>query len=389
MTQRKDDFDISLFGLPKCHFAFSQDDIARMRGFKRNYERIVETDFIKQRMNETPIVLAGRVDKAIPEALWSDFNEKFRQFILNKDPHYYFRVKRIAFRHPRKGPTKEVRRKMDRMIDHQEKVAHEAYENDGMFNFQMASGEVISAFEMWNKYVYTYNFHVNWMPNHEHRAALDAFGFNPDNPNARAHLASCLIIKMAAFDRVYDHVCDILFFIDNPKAEVATYAHQSRPYPTESFVEDKAIEFQKIKDKIGYCLLGDNNVGPFESIGPVKLSVVTRGTEIKEWKYRSGFHVLSDIVSELTSAEAHIEVQAPDGLDASARLLKTAGSIVVRGDKFIFRADLLQEPRSRTGNRLTLALNGETAELVLCNVGSRTRHVSRHEAQQGAVATQR
>jgi hypothetical protein len=146
MNIRKDDFQISLFGLPKCHFEFSQDDIDRMKGFEYNFERLIRTDFIKQRMNETPVVFVGNVEKIIPEALWADFNEKFRHFILQKDPYNYPRVRRIAFRHPSRGPTMAVRQ-MDRMIDHQEKIAHDAYENDGMFDFRTSSGKVISAFE--------------------------------------------------------------------------------------------------------------------------------------------------------------------------------------------------------------------------------------------------
>jgi hypothetical protein len=104
MNGRKDDFQISLFGLPKCHFEFSQNDIERMRGFKFIFERLIATDFIKNQMAKTPIVFAGEAETTIPESTWSDFNQKFRPFILQRDRCNYAHVKRIVFRHPRCGP---------------------------------------------------------------------------------------------------------------------------------------------------------------------------------------------------------------------------------------------------------------------------------------------
>ena len=365
MTNRKYDFQISLFGLPKCHFEFSQDDIERMKGFKFIFERLIDTDFIKQRMSETPIVYAGEVEKVIPEATWTDFNEKFRHFVLQKEPYNYLRVRRIAFRHPRRGPTMAVRRQMDRMIDHQEKIAHDAYENQGMFDFRTASGEVFSAFELWEKYVYTYNFHVDLMANNARMPALNAFAMSPNNPNARAHLVSCLMIKIVAFERVYNHICDILHFIENPGEDEGKYRHKSRPYPTGSHLQDSPIEMRPISNGAGYCLLGQNSVGPFESIGAVSLTVITRGIEIKEWRYVRGFHVLSDVISELNSAEALIKTQGDDGVEIANRLLPSAGAVVVRGDNFLFRAELLDEPREWEDGELRLGLNGATAELVL------------------------
>jgi hypothetical protein len=56
---------------------------------------------------------------------------------------------------------------------------------------------------------------------------------SPDNPNARAHLANCLVIKMAAFERTYNHICDILHFIENPTADETKYKRKSRQYPTD------------------------------------------------------------------------------------------------------------------------------------------------------------
>jgi hypothetical protein len=364
MNKRREDFQISLFGLPKCHFEFSRDDIDRMKGFKYNFERLIDTDFIKQRMNETPVVFAGNVEKIIPEALWADFNEKFRHFVLSKDSCNYQRVKNIAFRHPREGPTTAVRRQMDRMIDHQKKIAHDAYENDGMFDFRMASGEVISAFEMWDKYVYTYNFHVNLMPNNANKPTLDAFAMSPDNPNARAHLADCLMIKMVAFERTYDHICDILYFIKNPTADETKYRHKSRPYPTDSYLQDSPIEARPIRNENGYCLLGENSDGPFESIGSTSLNVIANGIEIKEWRYVRGFHVLSDMISELSSAEALIKIHTDKGVAAAKRLLQGARAMIVRGDEFVFRADLLEEPREWKDGELRLGLNGATAKMV-------------------------
>ena len=365
MTKRKEDFQISLFGLPKCHFEFSQDDIARMKGFKYNFERLIDTDFVKQRMGATPIVFAGKVEKIIPEAVWADFNEKFRHFVLQKDRYNYLRVKRIAFRHPRGGPTNAVRRQMDRTIDHQEKIAHDAYENHGMFDFRTASGEVISAFQLWNMYVYTYNFHVNLMADNVSLPTLNAFGMSPDNPNARAHLASCLMIKMVAFERAYNHICDILHFIENPAEDETKYRHKSRPYPTDSYLQDSPIETRPIRNRDGYCLLGENSDGPFESIGPTSLNVIARGIEIKEWRYVRGFHVLSDMISELSSAEAHIKIQTDDGIAVANRLLPGARAMIVRGDNFVFQAELRHEPREWKDGELCLGLNGATAKMVL------------------------
>jgi hypothetical protein len=175
---------------------------------------------------------ASSIKQVIPPPVWSEFIETFRHFVLEKEPYNYYRVRRIAFKHPRSGPT---RRQMDRAIDSQRKLADDAFKNDGMFDFKTATGETISAFSMWEKYVYTYNFYVDYS---DHRnkniPVLKAFDFKPENPNTRAHLAFCLVIKMTAFERVCDHICDILHFIDKPKAPESAYRHRSRPYSTES-----------------------------------------------------------------------------------------------------------------------------------------------------------
>jgi hypothetical protein len=362
MNKRKHDFQISLFGLPKCHFEFSQDDIERMRGFKRIFEQLINTDFIKKRMNETSVVFAGNMEKVIPEALWTDFNQKFRHFILQNDRYNYQRVKKIAFKYPSGGPTDVILR-MDRMIDHQKKIAQDAYENNGMFNFRTVSGEIISPFEMWEKYVYTYNFHVNFSADNVNLETLDDFAMNPSNPNARAHLAECLIIKMAAFELTYEHICDILYFIDNPAADEAKYSHKSRSYPTDSYLKDGPIETRPICNKNGICLLRENSVSSFESIGPTSLNVIAKGTEIKEWRYVRGFHVLSDVISELTSAEAYIKIHTADGVAAAKRLLQGARAMIVRADDFVFQADLLEEPREWKDGELHLGLNGATAKI--------------------------
>jgi hypothetical protein len=365
MTEHKDDFQISLFGLPKCHFQFSRDDIARMEGFKYNFERLIETDFIKREMYTTPIVYAGKVEQVIPEALWSDFNEKFRHFVLQKDKYNYLRVRRIVFQHPRGRPTDGVRLQMVRMIDHQKKIADDAYENHGMFNFQTASGEVISTFELWKWYVYTYHFHVDLTDDNVNLPRLKAFGMTPDNPNARAQLVSCLLIKVAAFARVYDHICDILHFIGNPAEDETEYHYKSRPYPTDSYLQESPIETSPIQNRNGDCFLGEGSVGPFENIGPISLDVIARGIEIKEWRYVRGFHMLSDIISELSSAEAHIRIQTDDGVKVANRLLPDAGAMIVRGDNFEFQAELLDQPRACKGRELCLGLDGATAKITL------------------------
>jgi hypothetical protein len=325
MNGRKDDFQISLFGLPKCHFEFSQNDIERMRGFKFIFERLIATDFIKNQMAKTPIVFAGEAETTIPESTWSDFNQKFRPFILQRDRFNYAHVKRIAFRHPRCGPTKATRRQMDRMIDHQEKIANDAYENSRMFDFKTTSGEILSAFDLWTKYVYTYNFHVDISANNPNLPTLEAFDFHPENPNARAHLAFCLVIKMAAFERVYNHICDILYFIEHPDADEATYRHKSRPYPTQSFLEEEVVETWPIRESRGICLLGENDVGPYETIGSADLSVVTKGIEIKEWK-----SLAPRVPSEASRGSRQ---QPPEPRTIRPLLATRAGSGASRGPK--------------------------------------------------------
>jgi hypothetical protein len=114
----------------------------------------------------------------------------------------------------------------------------------------------------------------------------------------------------------------------------------------------------------GRCLLGKSSDDPFESIGPVSLNVIAKGIQIKEWKYVRGFHVLSDMISELSSAEAHIKIHTDEGVAAAKELLQGARAIIVRGDKFIFQADLLEEPREWKEGQLRLGLNGATAKMV-------------------------
>ena len=365
MNTRKDDYKISLFGLPKCHFEFSRDEIDRMQGFKYNFERLLDTDFIKNRMDKTPVVFAGKIQDMISDAAWSDFIQKFRHFILQKDQYNYKRVTRIAFRHPRSGPSNLIRRQMDRAIDNQRKISDDAFENDGMFDFKTGSGETISAFEMWNKYVYTYNFHVNYSSQNKDLLTLKAFGFNPENPNALAHFASCLVIKVAAFERVHDHICDILHFTENPNAPENEYHHRSRPRSTESYLEDGQIEYVPIKDLHGSCLLGDDENRPYENIGLVMLTLIVKGIEIKEWRYSGGFHMLADILREVNSAEACIKFLEDGEIAAARRLICSARNLIVRGDKFLLRAEILGSPAEFENDEMRLRLNVTKIKMVI------------------------
>jgi hypothetical protein len=370
MNTRKDDYQISLFGLSKCHFEFSRDEIEGMRGFKCNFERLLDTDFIKHRMDRTPVVFAGEIKQVIPAPIWSEFIEHFRHFILQKDPYNYNRVRGIAFKHPRRGPTKIIRRQMDRAIDNQRKFADDAFKNGGMLDFKTATGETVSAFSMWEKYVYTYNFHVDYS---EHRnkniPVLKAFDFNPENPNTRAHLASCLVIKMAAFARVYDHICDILHFIENPNAPESAYRHRSRPYSTESYLKDEEIDYTPIKDLRGVCLLGEKESGPYESIGLVALTLIARGIEIQEYRYFRGFHALSDIDREVSSAEAHIRILTDDGIASAARLLCNVRDFVVQGEEFVFRAEMLGNRGKLENGEMRLELDVAKITIALVRSG--------------------
>jgi len=194
---------------------------------------------------------------------------------------------------------------------------------------------------------------------------LNAFGMTPDNPNARTQLVSCLLIKIAAFARVYDHICDILHFIKNSTEDETKYHCKSRPYPTDSHLEDSPIETRPICNRDGVCFLGENSVGPFESIGRANLDVIARGIEIKEWRYVRGFHMLSDIIREISSADAHVRIRTDDGVAVANRLLSDAGTMIVRGDNFEFQADLLDEPRECKDGELRLGLDGTTAKITL------------------------
>jgi hypothetical protein len=107
----------------------------------------------------------------------------------------------------------------------------------------------------------------------------------------------------------------------------------------------------------GFCLLGDKGSGPHETIGLVTLTLIAKDIEIKEWRYSGGFHALSDILREVSSAEAHIRILTDDGIAAAARLLCSARNLMVQGEEFVFRAETLESPVKLENGELRLELD--------------------------------
>jgi hypothetical protein len=133
---------------------------------------------------------------------------------------------------------------------------------------------------------------------------------------------------------------------------------------TDSHLSEKPFEYTPIKDMRGYCLLGKDNGGPYESIGAAKLSVVTRGLDIEEWKYCEGFHVLGDLLRDVGSAEARITLLTSDGMAAAQRLLHNTQAVIVRGNEFVFRATVLERTHAYNAGEIRLGLKCATANLV-------------------------
>lgn len=316
-----------------------------MRQYKENFESLVRCEFIQRKLYKTPITLMGTPKKIIKESIWTDFLVKFRHFILRKDGHTYEQLREIAFRTPRGDPRNENLIEVTKLIEHQERVANDAYENGGMFTIETAIGETYSPYKLWEAYAYSYVYHVK--SKKKRLPALADFNLVPENPIARAHFASCLMIKITAFQRLYAHITDLLSSIDQPDLPASERKFASRPYPTQSYLEEKRTKQMRHKDYHGYGLLAPNNYGPFKSFGPCSFSIETTQLSVMERSYSQGFHVLTDETNDIQSVVLILTPGDEEGVKMAKTMLRSSPHIFVRGNEFSFHAKTLKRLRSK------------------------------------------
>jgi hypothetical protein len=366
-------FRISLFGLPAQDFGFSRAEIDKMRGFKDEFECLLTTDFMRKKMYRIPYVLAGSVRKVITPTAWRDFLTVLRHLVGGKHEDFgYKKARDIAFKKPLGADFPEV---ID-AIDKQKAAADDAFHNDGEFGFERLSpeaaasleaifssggrgpaapihGEVISGWNMLENYAYTYTHHRQ----RKHEPLLDSFGLTRDNHNAKAQFSFCLMVKVIAFQRLYDHVCDILHFIDNPNQRIEDYAFRSRVCSTDSFVEERLASSCWINGTKGFASLGSYPNGPYTPIGPVEVTVTQRVLEKTTWEYIKGVHHRTNVVPEVKGLEAHLRLRSPSGIDRVREILKLSTGLTVRADNLSIAAKVLSRRLLKGGTEVKLRLD--------------------------------